>query len=115
MPPYVCVPMKSDEGKWVKLVLPIDFLRLPDVVWIWDKTFRDAYVQGSDPMCPTRLTQEYWRVTGEHLYFINSKGAIRHVTYYDEYVYEEKMKTSPYHIRERSQNETTSTTESQSV
>ena len=50
MAPYVVVPMphKDDESKWTSVVLPIDFLSLPqDVKWVWDPCTNDVYKAGS--------------------------------------------------------------------
>ena len=76
---YVSVPMKTTDDKWVKLILPIDFLRLSTNEWIWCDIRRNAYCL-NNPDC-IGLMHEYWKITGNHLYLINRHGSIQHVDY----------------------------------
>jgi hypothetical protein len=71
--------MKTTEDKWVKLILPIDFLRLPTNEWIWCDIYRDAYrLNKSD--C-SGLQHKYWKVTGNLLYLVTRRGCIEHIDY----------------------------------
>ena len=43
MPEYISVPMRTCGGEQVNLRLPLSFLDLPDMNWIWYPHEMDAY------------------------------------------------------------------------